>query len=368
MASSPRARRLRRDVQPGARRRLGVALAGGCRDRGGGGALGRAADAADRDHRVGEQVRGLVVRALGEEHRPARHGRAQPRGAAHARPVAADLHLVAVADPEPVGVDGRELDDLARPHEPQDRREVDLGAPQRAPGAEPQCAGGRRPAPRRTSSSPAPTAWRPAPRPLEARPAHAAPADRVERQPLVEGLGGEQLARRSGPRPRRGPARRASRRRRSPATGAHARSAPRAPGRPIPGRSRWTRPSGWVIVPSFSAYASAGKTTSAYSRAVSVSTESTGDHGLRGAQCGRNHSPRFGMRAKRVHVVQPHRRDVAGREALGDPGGVAGGLGLERRVARAVAGGEAGLAHAAGVGGAGRLEQLLRARSGARPG
>ena len=37
---------------------------------------------------VGEQVRGLVVRALGEEHRAARHGGAQPRGAAHARAVA----------------------------------------------------------------------------------------------------------------------------------------------------------------------------------------------------------------------------------------------------------------------------------------
>ena len=45
-------------------------------------------------------------------------------------------------------------------------------------------------------------------------------------------------------------------------------------GRPIAVRRRWRRPSGCVSVPSFSGYASAGKTTSAYSRIVSVITDS----------------------------------------------------------------------------------------------
>ena len=42
------------------------------------------------------------------------------------------------------------------------------------------------------------------------------------------------------------------------------------PWRAIAGRRRWIRPSGWVTVPSFSAAASAGKTTVAYSRRPSL--------------------------------------------------------------------------------------------------
>ena len=46
-------------------------------------------------------------------------------------------------------------------------------------------------------------------------------------------------------------------------------------GRPIATRRRCTRPSRLVTVPSFSGYASPGKTTSACSRTVSVITLST---------------------------------------------------------------------------------------------
>ena len=45
--------------------------------------------------------------------------------------------------------------------------------------------------------------------------------------------------------------------------------------RPIAGRSRCTRPSRLVTVPSFSGYASPGNTTSANRRALSLSTVST---------------------------------------------------------------------------------------------
>ena len=205
---------------------------------------------------------GLGVRALDEEHRAAGHGGAQPHGAAHARPVRAHLDLVAVAGSRA----GRRRRGRAR------RPGAGAGSAARGRG---------RPPWRPTAAARCPCAARPRPaagarrRHVERRglprlgaerrgglrprrPAHAAAADLVEREPGEEGDGLEEQRGRVG-----GPVadaevdgRRAAPRRRSPAS-PRARRSPSAPssgrGRPMAGRSRCTRPSGCTSVPSFSA-------------------------------------------------------------------------------------------------------------------
>ena len=185
----------------GARRRLGVALAGGRDERGRG---GRARAAAPPTRRTA--TTGSVSTFAGCSCVPSTRNTEPPGTEARSRaaprtrvPLEPDLDLVAVAHAEPVGVGGRELDDLARPHEPQRRAR---GRPPAPPTASARCraaarrrsraAGGGRDA----RARPAPTARRrSALGGLARRPAHAAPADRVERQPRVERHGGEQLLR-----------------------------------------------------------------------------------------------------------------------------------------------------------------------------
>ena len=214
---------------------------------------GRAADAPHRDERLGQRVRGLVVRALDEEHRAAGHRGAQPRGAAHARAVGADLDLSPSRTPRRSASTG----ESSTTWRGRMKCSAGRGRPRARPRASARCRGAarRRPPPRRRAGRerdrlPRRRGQRRGR--LGGRPAHAAPADLVERQPGVEGDGVEELLR--GHRP-----------------GEHAEVVPGAPcdlrdtcqpartpassrpGRPIAGRSRWTRPSGCTSVPSFSA-------------------------------------------------------------------------------------------------------------------
>ena len=93
------------------------------------------------------------------------------------------------------------------------------------------------------------------------RPRAPASARRGRRSPRASARcrtarAGDQLRRRPcGRAPSSGAPEAARSARRAPPAGAH------LAGRPIAWRTRWRRPSGWVTVPSFSAYDSAGKTT-----------------------------------------------------------------------------------------------------------
>ena len=240
---------------------------------------------------------------------------ARSRTCARTRVPLPDLDAVALADAERVGVDGRELDDLAGADELQRGREVDLlGAP---------TAGGRCRAagcPRSAAGMPRGHVERDRlPRGrlerLALGPAHAAAADLLEREALVERHGGEQpletcapvralarivaeLARDVGDHlPQRAHAgaglsagaARAADRRAAAAAGARpgARACLPSPGRPRRGRRR-RRARG-------SCRSSATRRRSRSARCASA----------------RFHSARSGIGAQRVDVVQPDR--CAGR-------------------------------------------------------
>ena len=132
---------------------------------------------------------------------------------------------------------------------------------------------------------------------------------------------------------RRGP--RAPRPRRSPASSRARRAGlrPAARGRPIAGRSRCTRPSGCTSVPSFSGYASAGNTTSAYSRTCPSSrTRGRSRSGRCRAPPPTPRGP--GGRAAGRRAAGTGRRASPSASAAGDRGRVGAALG-ELGVARA---------------------------------
>ena len=107
---------------------------------------------------------------------------------AHAGAVRADLDVVAVADAEALGVGGRELDELVRAQELQRRRDLDLRRAQIERNVPSRSA----PLPRRRHGRrhlelrELPRGRVERARRLGRRPAHAAPADLVERQAGVE--------------------------------------------------------------------------------------------------------------------------------------------------------------------------------------
>ena len=282
MRRAPTGRSVGRDLERRRRRRLGEALDRRARP-GRATAPGCAVGAADADDlRRAASVStldGLRRRALGDEDGAGRDRGAQAHRAAHARAVGAELDLVAVADAEALGVA------RARARRPA------AGAGTAAPAR-------RRPPWRPTASGRCRAAARPS-WPAARGPARDLQRDRLPRRRLRTSRPPRARAsarrgrrsrrasarRRTGPRRRaawrpsgrrrrRGRARRARRRRRSPASRRARRRPASALARPIAARRRCTRPSGCTSVPSFSAYASAGKTTSAYSRTVSVSTDS----------------------------------------------------------------------------------------------
>ena len=76
-----------------------------------------------------------------------------------------------------------------------------------------------------------------------------------------------------------------------------------SPGRPAEGRTRWRRPSGWVTVPSFSAWVSSGKTTSALAVVAfsCIEKQTTKSAAVRAAsQAGVSGKSRSGSTPKRI--------------------------------------------------------------------
>ena len=147
-------------------------------------------------------------------------------------------------------VDRRQLGALVRAQELQRRRQLDLRRrPDRAERAQAQRAVGRRRVRRRLEAERAGVGLRPGGGLLARRPAHAAPADLVERQarrrtPIASNSVVDVIG------PVSTPGSWSRRLQRSASTDHSPRT---ASGRAIAGRRRCTRPSGCVIVPSFSA-------------------------------------------------------------------------------------------------------------------
>ena len=183
-----------------------------------------------------------------------------------------------------------------------------LRGPQGAEGAEPQrarCC--RRPPPSgRARRRRAPTAGAPARGGLGLGPAHAAAADRVERQPAKKAPPSKSFCEAIAPgesaelepgavaRPRRSPASRRGRPR------------PRlAPLRPIAGRRRWTRPSGWTKRALLLRVGLAGEDD------VGVLAQRVGEHGVDRDD---GVPPR---RARASHRTRSGQRRAAGRRAAG---------------------------------------------------
>ena len=85
-----------------------------------------------------------------------------------------------------------------------------------------------------------------------------------------------------------------------------------SPGREAEGRTRWRRPSGWVTVPSFSAWVSSGKTTSALAVVAfsNIEKETTKSAAVRAAsQAGVSGKSRRGSTPKRTtDVISPDSR------------------------------------------------------------
>jgi hypothetical protein len=201
---------------------------------------------------------GGLGRACPRRGTPSRRARgAQPHGALHAGAVGADLDLVAVADAEPLGVDGRELDDLARAQEAQrggERRPP--WRPTAGARAQPQRAVARRgaAAARRARGLPraAPSARRPRARASAGRGRRSRRASARRRRARPRRAAREPSARSPTPRSSRR-ARATSAITCQPRAHAGAHRAVERPRAPIAGRRRCTRPSGCTSVPSFSA-------------------------------------------------------------------------------------------------------------------
>ena len=313
----------RRDRRAARRRHLGVALAGGRDDRGGGRRrLGRAADAA-RPRRAGRSARWPARRACPRRGTPSR--RARRRAAARRRARACRWSRPRPGrrrgSPSRSASTGESSTTWRGRMKLQRRRDVDLLG---APTASARCRGAARRRRRRgarggtSSCTGSHGVDARAPRPPRRRPAHAAPADLVERQPGVERDGVEQLLRghRAGER-RRGRARRA--RATSAITCQPARTPAPSARRPSGGRSRARRRcSAAVGVRERALLLGVGL---GGEDDVGVLAQRVGqhrlvrDHGLRGAAAPPPSAARSGMRAQRVGVQQVERRRGRRRRA-----------------------------------------------------
>ena len=135
-----------------------------------------------------------------------------------------------------------------------------------------------------------------------------------------------------------------------------------SPGREAEGRTRWRRPSGWVTVPSFSAWVSSGKRTSAlalvaFSCIEKQTTKSAAV--IAASQALVSGKSRSGSTPKRIRPLSSPDSSAARISSVGLPtrGAFPAAEMLSFAEARAGVGQAAGLAQAAGVGGVGDFEE-----------